>query len=105
LAPDLTVKGTLFSLWESIRLDANQVNVSMMLKYLAILTRGKPFEEMFYYQDLLSLFGDAPASYAIVRQYFDSKRSMRAVLHRLKRVALKSLAKRIDRSSIHGRAV
>lgn len=25
----------------------------MMLKYLNTLTRGKPFEEMFYYQDLL----------------------------------------------------
>jgi len=62
LASDLTMKGTLFALWESIRLDANPVNVSLMLKYLNILTRGKPFEEMFYYQDLLdSLVGSSSA--------------------------------------------
>jgi len=53
LAPDLTMKGTLFALWESIRLHPNPVNVAMMLKYLSTLTRGKPFEEMFYYQGLL----------------------------------------------------
>lgn len=53
LAPDLTMRGTLFALWESIRLYPNPVNVAMMLKYLNTLTRGKPFEEVFYYQDLL----------------------------------------------------
>lgn len=62
LAPDLTMKGTLFALWESIRLHPNPVNVAMMLKYLSTLTRGKPFEEMFYYQDLLkSLDHTTPA--------------------------------------------
>lgn len=62
LAPDLTMKGALFALWESIRLDPNPVNISMMLKYLNTLTRGKPFEEMFYYQDLLnSLVGSYSA--------------------------------------------
>jgi len=53
LAPDLTMKGALFALWESIRLHPNPVNVAMMLKYLNTLTRGKPFEEIYYYQDLL----------------------------------------------------
>ena len=61
LAPDLTMKGTLFALWESIRLDPNPINVEMMLKYLRTLMRGKPFEEMFYYEDLLnSLSGSSP---------------------------------------------
>lgn len=54
LAPDLTMKGALFALWESIRLHPNAANVAMMLKYLNTLTREKPFEEMFYYQDFLN---------------------------------------------------
>lgn len=60
LAPDLTMRGTLFALWESIRLYANPTNLAMMLKYLSTLTRGKPFEEMFYYQDLLNSLSNSP---------------------------------------------
>ena len=60
LAPDLTMQGTLFALWESIRLHPNPVNLAMMLKYLNTLTRGKPFEEMFYYQDLLHALSGGP---------------------------------------------
>jgi len=52
LVPDLTIKGTLFSLWESIRLDHNLLNLYLMIKYLNTLTRGKPFEEIFYYLEL-----------------------------------------------------
>jgi putative sugar O-methyltransferase len=52
LAPDLTMTGPLFALWESIRLHANAANVTAMLKYLTTLTRGKPFEEASYYQEL-----------------------------------------------------
>ena len=86
LAPDLTIQGTLFALWESIRLDVNSVNISMMLKYLATLTRGKPFEEMFYYEDLLSVLGDQPPSYARVRRCLDSTHFTRRLLHRLQRL-------------------
>ncbi len=51
---DLTMYGTLFKLWESIRLFPNRTNVAMMLMYLHILTRvGYPFEEWFYYRKLL----------------------------------------------------
>lgn len=50
---DLSKKGTLFKLWESIRLHPRVDNVSMMLVYLSMLMRDKPFEEMYFYQDLL----------------------------------------------------
>jgi hypothetical protein len=53
-AHDLTDRGTLFKLWESIRLYPRAENVSMMLTYLKILMKEKPFEEMFYYQRLLN---------------------------------------------------
>lgn len=54
LANDLTMSGTLFKLWESIRLYPNKTNVAMMLEYLHTLTKtGCPFEEWFYYKNLL----------------------------------------------------
>lgn len=54
LANDLTMSGALFKLWESIRLYPNKTNVAMMLIYLHTLTkRGYPFEEWFYYRNLL----------------------------------------------------
>lgn len=96
LAPDLTMHGTLFALWESIRLDANPLNVSMMLKYLHTLTRGKPFEEMFYYGDLLTALGSAGVSSVSVRRPCESTYSRRRLLHRLKSAALKCLTKRVD---------
>jgi len=53
LSNDLTMSGTLFKLWESIRLYPNKTNVAMMLIYLHTLTRtGCPFEEWFYYKNL-----------------------------------------------------
>lgn len=54
LAPVLDMTGTLFKLWESIRLNPDYSNVSLMLKYLSTLVRDKLFEEVFYYQSLLS---------------------------------------------------
>jgi len=54
LANDLTMSGTLFKLWESIRLYPNKTNVAMMLIYLHTLTkRSYPFEEWLYYRNLL----------------------------------------------------
>ena len=53
LAPDLTMKGNLFKLWESIRLEPRVDNVSMMLIFLVTLMRRNPFEEIFYYLGLL----------------------------------------------------
>jgi hypothetical protein len=97
LAPDLTMQGTLFALWDSIRLDANPVNVSIMLKYLHTLTRGKPFEEMFYYEDLLSVLCNASSS--SVGRPSELTSSTRGLLHRLKRAALKHFTRRTDACS------
>jgi hypothetical protein len=54
-ANDATTSGTLFKLWESIRLHPNETNVSLMLKYLKTLLRlgNREFEEVYYYADLL----------------------------------------------------
>ncbi len=60
---DLTRKGTLFKLWESIRLYPRADNVTMMLKYLKILTKDKPFEEAFYYETLLEELRSAPTDH------------------------------------------
>jgi putative sugar O-methyltransferase len=54
LAHDLTHRGILFKLWESIRLYPRAENVGMMLTYLKILMKEKPFEEMFFYDRLLN---------------------------------------------------
>jgi putative sugar O-methyltransferase len=59
LGHDLTRKGTLFKLWESIRLYPRAENVVIMLKYLDMLRKDKPFEEMFYYEKLLAELGSA----------------------------------------------
>jgi hypothetical protein len=53
LAPDLAMDGTLFKLWESIRLEPRVDNVSMILIFLVTLMRRDPFEEIFYYLNLL----------------------------------------------------
>lgn len=52
LTHDFTKKGTLFKLWESIRLEPRVDNTVMMLTYLSSLMKDKPFEEMFYYYAL-----------------------------------------------------
>jgi hypothetical protein len=54
---DMTMSGTLFKLWESIRLDQNQNNVSLMIKYLSRLIVKHSFEEMHYYNSLLQRLG------------------------------------------------
>lgn len=55
LVNDMTMNGALFKLWESIRLDANIKNVTLMIKYLDTLMRrsDREFEEIFYYMKLL----------------------------------------------------
>lgn len=51
---DFKMSGTLFKLWESIRLHPDRVNVSMMLMYMSTMTKGAgPFEEWSYYKKLL----------------------------------------------------
>lgn len=53
LVNDMTMEGPLFKLWESIRLDQNRSNVSTMIEYLNRLIVKHPFEERYYYEDLL----------------------------------------------------
>jgi putative sugar O-methyltransferase len=62
LVNDLTMSGTLFKLWESIRLDPNEVNVQLMLKYLTTLMhrQDREFEESVYYEKLLKSFLTEP---------------------------------------------
>lgn len=50
----MDMTGTLFKLWESIRLYSTESNVALMLKYLETLMHRKDreFEETFYYEDL-----------------------------------------------------
>ena len=57
LVHDMTINGTLFKLWESIRLDANLSNVAVLLKYLDTLLRdpSKEFEETFYYEKIFEV--------------------------------------------------
>ncbi len=63
LAHDLGQQGTLFKLWEAIRLHPSPENVSLMLLHLRSLMRDKPFEEMYYYQQLLKqLLAEDPAA-------------------------------------------
>ena len=92
LAPDLTMTGTLFALWESIRLHPNPVNVAMMLKYLNTLIRGKPVEEMFYYQDLLnSLTNSSPSPQPSAQPIF----SVRGLVHRVTAPGMRRLIRRL----------
>jgi hypothetical protein len=53
LANDLTMSGTLFKLWESIRMWPTKENVSAIIEYTNRLTVGHPFEEKFYYERIL----------------------------------------------------
>lgn len=53
LCLDLTPSGTLFKLWESVRLAPSSVSVGMMLSYLQEIKRTELcFEEEFYYKKL-----------------------------------------------------
>lgn len=55
LVNDMTQSGTLFKLWESIRLNATAGNVGWMIKYLQTLMhrQNREFEEMDYYKRLM----------------------------------------------------
>jgi hypothetical protein len=60
LVNDTTITGTLYKLWESIRLNTTRDNVSYMLRYLDRITIDKPtmaFEEQYYYQELAGRLG------------------------------------------------
>lgn len=54
LVHDMTARGTLFKLWESIRLAPTAKNVALMIRYLDTLLRSedREFEENKYYEDL-----------------------------------------------------
>lgn len=51
---DFTKNGTLFDLWESVRLDPNVENVGIMIKYFEYLSVGRfqQYEEYYYYKSL-----------------------------------------------------
>tara|TARA_B100000686_G_C16771428_1_gene965416 strand:+ start:1038 stop:2456 length:1419 start_codon:yes stop_codon:yes gene_type:complete len=51
---DFTMSGTMFQLWESIRLHPNLENVGTMIKYFEFLSVGKfiQYEEYYFYKDL-----------------------------------------------------
>jgi hypothetical protein len=52
LTPDLSMSGTLFRLWNAIRIHPMPENVALMILLLSKLRRDKPFEEVFFYLDL-----------------------------------------------------
>mgnify|MGYP001603292023 CR=1 FL=1 len=54
LVNDMTMTGTLFKLWESIRLDQTAKNVETMVRYLPRLIVNHQFEEQYYYEGLLN---------------------------------------------------
>ncbi len=57
LVNDMTVTGTLFKLWQSLRLHQSVKGCELMLKYLDRLTVGSgnyKFEEVMYYEGLLN---------------------------------------------------
>ena len=62
LALDLTRRGTLFKLWDSIRRYPLADNVRLMLLLLRTMMRDRPFEEMFFYEELLQSLSPDPAS-------------------------------------------
>lgn len=88
LASDLTKSGTLFKLWESIRLDMNVRNISLMLKYLDTLMHNqeKEFEETFYYEKMFEkLSKDIPNSDLLeIQEVINLKRKYRASFSRIK---------------------
>lgn len=58
LVHNMTMTGTMFKLWESIRLHPNKRNVQTMLKYMdEIVQAPLVFEEYFYYERLLGMEG------------------------------------------------
>lgn len=61
LVNNMTMSGTLFKLWESIRLYPNSMSVGLMLKYIETLIHrhDREFEETYYYENLFdTLFID-----------------------------------------------
>ncbi|MBI5822205.1 MAG: putative sugar O-methyltransferase [Verrucomicrobia bacterium] len=108
LSPDLTMNGTLFALWEAIRLNPDSHKVSMMLRYLKLLSRGTHFEEEYYYLDLLKTLtpgADAPGSFKRVPgESALLKRMVHAVTTRSMRASIKRNLERLyhgDEKSSH----
>jgi hypothetical protein len=83
LTPDLTMSGTLFALWESIRLHPNATNVRLMLRYLDTLTGRWPFEEMYFYEDLLASLTGAPVASTLPRPVARGGRAPADLVRRL----------------------
>ena len=55
---DFTMNGTLFNLWESIRLNENRNNIAAMLSYMKYINlMGPEFEEYYYYLERYSSLG------------------------------------------------
>lgn len=81
LASDTTMTGTLFKLWDSIRLETTPDNVCLMLKYLDTLMHrdDREFEEVFYYENLLEALhrSDPRADSAAVGQWLAGRRKRR----------------------------
>jgi hypothetical protein len=89
LSVDTSTKGTLFKLWESIRLHPNLHNVAMMLTYLDFLRDDSvdEFEEAYYYErllrEMLSNFATTPQLHQL-ELWLDRKEEKRkaiAALH------------------------
>ena len=49
---NLTTDGTIFKIWNSIRISANKKNIDAMIKYIQILEKNFPIEEKYFYFDL-----------------------------------------------------
>lgn len=60
LQNDMSMTGTLFKLWESIRLNPNVNNVSAMIEYLRTIIVKHDFEEAYYYRNLLAKLHQQP---------------------------------------------
>jgi len=83
LINDLSMKGTLFKLWESIRLLPQSSNVSLMLKYLETLNhkQDREFEETYFYENLFETLTENETEEEILkfRQIIHLKKQARKI--------------------------
>lgn len=93
LTPDLTKEGTLFALWESIRLAPSLQNVSLMLKYFEYLAQRKPFEEAFFYAQLYRSLGGSAPEYE--NEKLQQSSAFRKIISRLLPSTIKRFLKRL----------
>lgn len=91
MTPDLTMGGTLFALWESIRLKPSAGNVEMMLQYLDVLEGKRPFEERYYYEDLWESLTNR--KYMSLEQASNKTPGIRKFLGQMKRAVLDQFRK------------